>query len=250
MNRKFEDELLKLAFEETTPEQAMVMELAAQQDPEAAQALSQYRQMRLGLRELAEVPADQLSKERLREAILTRGLKPRRGFNLGWVAMPAMAAALAVVFLAYRPHPAVTPQVVASRGVNPFRMATITPPSPLAMVTPTHDIDSNPAKTVAPRPSAATMVALRHVVRHHGKHVPEALDAKVKDGIFDPEFDGSRFAMIASVSHSENVLPSPSVSAAVPAPNPIVLIDSQKDGNTGAARATEVDSSSNVVVGG
>src|SRR5690349_10801263 len=96
MNRKLEDAMVRLAFGDVTPEESAALEREAQHDPEAARALASYRRMREGLKDLHEIPEDQLSKERLRHAILSQGLRPKPvPSGRSWLWMPAAAATLA-----------------------------------------------------------------------------------------------------------------------------------------------------------
>ena len=97
MDKKFEEKLLAAAFGDLTPEESEHLESRIGLDPEAEKALQEMRQIKQGLRELADVPPHQLSTERLRHAILHEGLKPRtQRWSFGWLAAPAAAAAALV----------------------------------------------------------------------------------------------------------------------------------------------------------
>jgi len=262
MNRKIEDELMKLAFEEMTPEQASELSQIAASDPEAQRTLTDYQDIKRSLRMLADVPPHQLSNERLRSAILGQGLKPaRKRFSLGWASMPLSAAALAVVFMAIKPKPPVEPMVALHQKENLFPVPTITaPPSRFALKTPA----ANTAlPSIVPQPTPTVMkstVAFHRSVRHHSHKIDDrvALVSGDENGSLDGDI---RFAMNQAdkqvkspVTSASPLVANPSAAPAATVaenkPAAIVLIDGQKDGNTGASRATEVDSTSNVVVGG
>ena len=51
MNGKFEEKLARLAFGDLTPEEAERMEGKVQSNAKAAQALTEFRQIRAGLRD-------------------------------------------------------------------------------------------------------------------------------------------------------------------------------------------------------
>lgn len=111
MNSHHEEKLLNCAFGDISPEEAMRIEAEAARNPELRQRLDDYQSMRAGLRSLGDhVPEHQLSNERLRDAILARGLSTTAGassptgpkwWQIAW--MPVAAAAIAaVVFMAKR----------------------------------------------------------------------------------------------------------------------------------------------------
>jgi hypothetical protein len=258
MNRKFEDNLLRLAFEEISPEEAAELEREARQDPDALLALTQYRSLRAGLKDLAEIPAEQLSKERLRDAILARGLEhkkaPQRG--IGWAWMPLTAAALAVVFMNFRPHAPVDPRVMASRTPNLFQIPRIDVP----ITTVNHDAAlatlTVPKQNFAMNEPSHGRLLTAGISRHQTRHsIHRQMDAQVlepEDGGAFPDIDMSPEPAAATkdtlaASSASQPMNAPMASTPPPA---IVLIDGEKDGTTGASKATEVDSGRNVVVGG
>lgn len=263
MNRKFEDNLLRLAFEDMSPQEAAALEREALQDPEAALALAQYRQMRTGLRDLAEVPSDQLSKERLREAILARGLtheaKPAAR-SFGWSWMPVMAAGLAVLVFVYRPHAGTDPKIASHREPNPFTYPKIeVPPSgSVAVNSPkpeTAAVGTSSASFMAPSMPVRTVATLTHTQRNGLGSRHQARNERSLNGLVAISGTGTgnamEFVMKPATSTAGNDTASmPSPGAATPPASPIVLIGNEKDGSTGASRATEVDSARNVVVGG
>lgn len=126
MERNYEDKLMELAFGELNPEEATRLEARLEADPLAARDVAFTRLMREDLLSLADnVPPDQLSKERLRQAILGNGLHPvpmRRSLGLGWLWAPAAAFAAAFVFVFLRNQPA-EPTFVQDTGKSRPRVA-------------------------------------------------------------------------------------------------------------------------------
>ena len=105
MNGKFEDKLAQLAFGDLSPDEAARIEAQAKNDPEALHALNTYVGMRAELRDLKDVPQDQLSKERLRDAILAQGLKPgaeKKSRPWAWAWMPLATGALVFALMISR----------------------------------------------------------------------------------------------------------------------------------------------------
>src|SRR2546423_4501280 len=104
MNRRTEEKLIKLAYDEMLPQEAAAFEAQSKADPESARLLAHYRQIKADFVRLNDVPEMQFSGERLREAILHGGLKRRnRLAAFGWLLAPGLAAALAVVLFINRP---------------------------------------------------------------------------------------------------------------------------------------------------
>src|SRR5437588_3293983 len=118
MNRRTEEKLIKLAYDEMLPQEAAGFEAQSKADPESARLLAHYRQIKADFVRLNDVPEMQFSGERLREAILHGGLKRRnRLAAFGWLLAPGLAAALAVVLFINRPatqEPARTGQSTAT----------------------------------------------------------------------------------------------------------------------------------------
>jgi len=121
--KKKNDDLLRLAFGELSDADATVVEARAAADPSARRELQVCRDIRASLQHLPPPPADGLSAERLRAAILDRELGARKpGFAWGWAPM-ALAALAAVVFIS-RPAQRSEPAVVAMNneiGENVFK---------------------------------------------------------------------------------------------------------------------------------
>jgi hypothetical protein len=247
MNRKFEDKLVRLAFGETNPRESSALERKVQSDPEAARKLEEYQSLKIGLNLLTDVPPDQLSKERLRNAILGQGLKPLPVENptrWGWAWMPATAFALAFAWIGVR-H-------MAAPGSTPGPRIVMSPSS-LAM-------NEKPVNTL-PAPTAHTsMMASPVVSSKPRKDAGEHLVAKRHT----PEKPEQPFLVVnplttkaksAQLVANKTPTPAPQHSVADQSDpdaklasinRPLVVINPESDNNSGAQKATEVDGASDV----
>ncbi|MEA2553849.1 MAG: hypothetical protein QOJ65_2025 [Fimbriimonadaceae bacterium] len=126
MDRKIEDRIAKLAFGELTEAEASQVRAEAATNTDAAQALNSYEGLRNDLRRLRDVPPDQLSKERLQNAILAQGLKPkpvRQGVSWLWAAPALTTAVIAIALLMKMPTP--ISDRVPGGGTHPDMMAVL-----------------------------------------------------------------------------------------------------------------------------
>jgi hypothetical protein len=272
MNRKLEDAMVRLAFGDVTPEEVVALEREAASNPEAARALASYRRMRDGLRDLYDVPQDQLSKERLRHAILASGLKPQPTQSpRGWLWMPAAAAVLAFGFMLARPGarnggveivgPAGGPVAIHAKEPTLFN-PDLQPPasSGLDIVRPgtgaataAKVTETNP--TVAIRTAASTAPRRRKGSRSH-REAPVFASISDTVAVIPNTADGDGFvpdrnAIVANhAGESSGLDAAAGTAASAPTAQPIVLIEGSKDNDTGAQKATEVDSSKNVRTSG
>jgi hypothetical protein len=266
MNGKFEERLARLAFGDLTPEETQRLEREALGNPDAARVLMEYSAMRDGLRSLgADVPADQLSKERLRDAILGQGLRPvapeptRPVWN--WLWMPTVACAIAFGIVTVRNNmPAQGGQepmiVMDDAKTDPFE-ANLTPPSTVADLMP------------APQPEKVEKVVevAKKPVVTLAKNTPpaEAPRRPRRKSRKAPAVDLGLLAKADLETAPDSVLLSPKKDPApVPvaqkeekpdavvtlASAPIVLIDTGKNAETGASNAMEVGDPNHVLVGG
>lgn len=133
MERNYEDKLMDLAFGELNPEEAARLEARMEAEPNAARDLAFTRTMREDLLALSrDVPADQLSKERLRQAILGNGLHPmpmRRPLGLGWLWAPATAFVAAFVLVLLRSQSGEPAYVAKTERTESPRVTPIRPRS-------------------------------------------------------------------------------------------------------------------------
>jgi hypothetical protein len=264
MNRKLEDAMVRLAFGDVSPEEAAALEREAMKDPDAARSLASYRRMREGLKDLHDVPQDQLSKERLRDAILNQGLKPKPVANQrSWLWMPAAAAALAFGIVFIRGASSNGPvEIVGSPGaslaVNEAPKVDFRPGglNRGPITTPSDGKDTRVASNDVPRDSVratendGSRIVRSQQRRHRQRRDGLGIDlenavAYLHNTVDDDSIDGNEVQPgVAAEGNAIASAPAPERSA------PIILIDSQKDGATGAQKATELPSASNVVTSG
>ncbi len=239
MKRNLEEKLAMLAFGDMSPEETSRLESELAGDREALAILAQYRGMRTGLRALGDVPDHQLSSERLRHAVLNRGLKPKSRPQLGWLWMPAAAAAMsfAIFLVVHRSDSQLRdlPSIASNQG-------SIDSGSDFALATASAEILS----VAQPAVPKMTLAMDRPSSRHGSRHLIEVLKARVSQDFLNlMSADNNPGAHVA-----QTFAPTGNVQAASSNGQPIVMIGSSKDANTGAQKATEVDSAGNVVVGG
>jgi hypothetical protein len=248
MNGKFEEKLAELAFGDLSPEDAKRIEAQAMADPEAARALIEFRTMRSGLKDLHDVPEDQMSKERLRDAILAQGLKPqpeRSPSPFGWLWMPATAAVLAAAFMLMRGGPSVEPTIVVDNSSVPDqRVALNTKPS-------VSDPVETPKVAVVRKPVVKTEPTTTVVRRERPRRKRKAMEPKMEF----VEFSSAPQGYIARNDSKPDITRLPNTSVATETSSepqdgpPIVMIEDNRDTTTGAFKATEVGAS-NVLIGG
>lgn len=281
MNGKFEEKLAQLAFGDISSEEAARIEAQVHKNPEAARRLAEYRDMRGGLRAMADVPEHQLSNERLREAILARGLNSqpvedrpaRRGFGAGWVWMPVAACALGFFLIStrHKPVPPGGPVIelgnsVAATTASDGHFAfndTPTDMFPSKRVT-ASDIKPTVPATTSPKTSAiATPVvdiepsSSRHhfsrnrVSRREVEEVANPLFT-ADSTVVPPKWDNHPITTPIEPPKAPKPTDKPKLTDTRVADDsgPIVLINSDTDADTGAPTATEVGTASNVVIGG
>lgn len=258
MNRKLEDKLVDLAFGELTPEDAVRVEAATARDHQAAHLLSAYRDLKGDLKLLADIPEPQISTDRLRDAILSSGLqqapKETPANSRRWLWMPAGACVLAFAAVMLRGQFAQSgePHLVGLDSVA----SRVSLPEPQPFSAMTKSVDRIQAKIVAtqtqakqePIVAATTRRQRRHHVRGYlASRMNNAADKSPSNEtlvIKAPPIDGGAALNASNEYAMENKSDKTSSSG------PIVLIADDKDAGTGTQLATEVQSASNVLVGG
>jgi hypothetical protein len=262
MNRKVEDRLIDLAFGDLTPEEAASLEARAAHDPVSASTLQAYRDMRESLRSMADLPEHQLSNERLKNAILARGLSqkettPAPVSSRGWIWMPIAACAMAFTLVMWRntaPGSDVGPQIVLGSkaldavafNAKPLEQPTAEATEPIPSTTKAVEPELVPApahetnRHVAKAPSNPVRATRTKAVHHRTTMVAQS-KRQEKVETQDP---APIILRASDVSEASSALP------IVSTDQPIVLIAQEKDADTGAQVATEVESESNVLVGG
>lgn len=268
MRKKIEEELAKLAFGDVSADEASRLELRTQVDQEAANTYETYRRMKDELKLLSvEVPENQLSKERLREAILTRGLKHSEPLatRSSWLWMPVAAAVLAFGAFYMKGRLPLTgsesavvfdqPAVDASEWLPEFN---ISRPQTRDFDFSASNSDEERATVVSSKPaSQVAMNPIRKASRiRSGSLVigqPRESEIDVPGSLsFARE---SKTPPMASTfdfgagSAAESAL-APSVAGPGSGPATIIVIQSETDAATGALKATEVGDPANVLVGG
>ncbi|MFZ4509177.1 MAG: hypothetical protein ACOYON_15935 [Fimbriimonas sp.] len=247
MKQRREDEIIGVAFGDSSAPQHL------DRDEEAV--FSQLSWIKDGLKDLREIPEDQISTERLRDAILSSGLRPEPvAPRWGWLWMPLTAAMAAVVFLQVQKSMArVEPQLMVQEPVaqaEPFRLKVPSTASDILAKTPPKSVAVNspaPSRRVRNPISRETAVSLEvegpKMTLAYAPQVSNLRDRAEEANL------GSRGGMRAAKT-------APSMSADAMAASPVeeestvILIQSEKDANTGLPIATEVNSTKNVLVGG
>jgi hypothetical protein len=259
MKRRLEDEAARLAFGDISPQEAEKLRQKLSGDRHAEAVFQTYADMRDGLKSLSEIPEDQFSRDRLRDAILTQGLKPiptRVRSNRNWLWMPATASAMGFVlmFSVRMLHSHSGPTNIVVNPPKGYAIGSaIVRPNIVAS-----NADSKARVGGIAKPSHSGGSDVRSVSFNPDEVDPRILatsfDATGEDASIDPDL-GSRPALRNGSAPAGNVasnglLTASTTASRVATSEPIVLIEQDKDDQTGACRATEVSSVSNVLVGG
>jgi hypothetical protein len=262
MKRKLEDRLARLAFDDVSASESAELERIAADDAETARTLNEYRSMRAALRDLADVPAHQLSNERLRDAILGQGLKTKPvSTDLSWLWMSGIAcASVAILFIAMGRNRSANPQIyidpnpmdhgagnlaLGSGTENPFGHPFSNLPSVATKV-------STAPKLITA--STHPILAAHRVRRHHRGDFGES--ELMADILQSPPDDATFVAPDPAPTPSDTVAETDSEATAKLQPvdakpqDGVVVIEPDTDQATGAQRATELGTTKNVEVGG
>jgi hypothetical protein len=251
MNRRLEDKIAMLAFGELSDTEAAEVRAVAAGDAEATKLLKSYESIRSGFRSMADsVPPDQLSKERLQDAILKQGLrekeseKPRRWF--GWVLAPAALTLIVATVLVMRGGGAdeSTNMVGLAPEKADFTLEKLQNDADFSLGSPVAEPPkgSEPISTVpavVDDARAAKSVVSNNTVRRSSvarKTTRRAVDETPGPDRFDtqPIQDGSMKMTLAV-----NNTPQPKV----------ILIQNIRDNSTGALKAVETEAFQGVLVG-
>lgn len=247
MRRNDEDRLIELAYGELSPQEAEQLRASAENDPRLAATLRSYCEMREGLSALKEVPEMQLSCDRLRDAILAGGLKEPRFQGWSWLAAPALvAAAFGITLLVRRPA------TVLPLGTSIAQVDTKSAPvelspevgsfnatSPLGTIEFKEAQATKPVTIQKPRAPRTTVVSTAGPKTTLGVEKSEAakLDAASPAKIMSGSAEAPSMAMDKGTA--------PEMQTAA-----LIIIESERNGETGALNATERETASNVVIGG
>lgn len=267
MKRNSDDHLFNLAFGEFSESERAELEANAAADPAASAQLRKLRNLKADLRSLADVPPDQLSNDRLRDAILGQGLKPRQAFDWSWVWMPALSCVLVAGLMVGVRHRSVgEPSILGTPALSlKDPGVTLFPHDKSGAVA--FDFTKESTKVNDVRGIAA--VSLRHPVSRKGghgrawrrRHGLNGLYANVILGT-GPGTDENDLGSDTSALSTASLPVGGATSASdtrvaglkpvdnTPATPAVVVIEPDKDKDSGTQQAREVGNSKNVVIGG
>lgn len=247
-----QDELLQLAYGELESGNALELESEIKKDPEAARELAGFRSLKAEIELLKDIPAHQLSNERLKAAI--GGTKPApRAFNWSWLFAPVATAALAFMIVTLKNDPpSAAPQIVAKEAPAPT----------VALQQPGIESESVGTGVVAPPVEArkpdrvASLDEPSRAPRNIGRistYVPRKHSKKQSATPPVTRIDEPPMAPPESLA-MKNAMADP-MAGANPAAEPIdsgtlVLIAEERDRSLDMQHATEVSSVANVIIGG
>lgn len=237
------DDLIREAFGEATSP-------GRKWTPDEASEIERLRQAVSGLKALRETPEPQLSVERLRDAVLKTEMRQRDGgFRWSMVAAPVGLGVALIAFLALRPDAGRPVAYIADDAPRARPSSTIELPAPA--VTP----KSGPQAVVpAPNQGPPASVAARASQRRPSPRVTNVSDVvRVASGVTASR-SGSAVADAGALVANHTVMgPEPPIENLAPAAVPddtVVVIESRPDASTGSRSASEVEASSDVVIGG
>ena len=257
MDNKFEDQIAKMAFGELSEAEAKDVKAHAAANADAAQMLASYEALRSDLRRLKDVPPDQLSKERLQNAILTQGLKPkpvRRSNPWAWAASGVFVLGLAVVLLAKPAQQTKQPVVMDFAPKHPSSIENAVrsvDQSPDTLNQDDRDLMNQvlaftPAKAPEPKETIKRVSATDELPKDAVASVPPRIDRSESKWVYHKPTDRhDRPAIDEATQQKDSVALKP---VAKKAPETLVLIQSDKDDNTGANSAVEVHQTEDVIV--
>lgn len=243
-----EDRLVRFAFGDVNEQEHAEIEALIARDPEARRTVEQYGAMRTDFTRLREVPEDQMSRERLRDAILARGLRaepePVKA-RWGWMWMPAAACALAFAYI-------VMPRPSAPSSVEPTLMVrNETPPKIEAL--PDFAFST---KKQAPAPKTVVVKSVPEEPKprmRRARPAPQPVEFDKNELVAPslPKEEEKKSSGLVVDNRAPAVEPekAPTVDPAATSNNaPIVIVEPSP--TTGTNAAQEVESVSNVLVGG
>jgi anti-sigma factor RsiW len=266
MKGSLEDRLAMLAFGELSVDEAAKLEAEIQGNSEALRTLQEFRAMKGGLKGLGDVPEHQLSSERLKNAILSRGLEANRPqkpglTGLGWLWMPVGAAALALVVLNLKTKRNEVPTLVLGSGaLNGGSVARNFPESTLPKPIFRHGSEPTPQTRVAlgasqirEAPMASEVPLERDEVMAPQRHAPVKHRLRKRTRVRQPQASAlftNDVTQVAVNFKPKVAVEKPVVSVALASDKPsIVHIGNESDSNTGALTATDVKPGGNLRVG-
>lgn len=248
MNR-LDDLILRAAYGEASAEDLAELKLRAAADPKIQAKLDRHLAVCGAMQSLKEVPVNQLSNERLREAVLRQGLKPeaKRSSIWSWAWMPTASFILVLMILplskGWMPSSA-EPQVVLKSDLapTPIASAEIIKRSPATVRT--NLVASKAAERLALAP---VRIAERKAAKEDDTMSNEMLYALLVAE--EPQAPRATVAPPKPVV-TPKVTKAPT-EVATDAGEPIILVDRGPDpGTATGARATESKDTNAILVGG
>jgi hypothetical protein len=255
MKRKNEELLIELAFGDLDAAEAERLRSELSSDPTQQATLRSYEELRASIGGLRDVPEMQLSRERLRDAILAGGLRETRRYDRwAWLGAPVAIAAVAFAFTMIVRQPAVPlPSGVA--------LATNAAEEPFASMDPTLERNPNSVaglfgneelKPYAFSERAEPPVEKQKITAPAEKRI-RVVRAEPKTQVEPAPVvtePGPAAATLASASAPPATDAGMTTAGVVEESTEIIVLTSETDIDTGARRATSMESSSNVVIGG
>lgn len=250
MKRKNEEQLIELAFGDISAGEAERLRQEISADPKASETLRTYEELRSSIGGLRDVPEMQLSRERLRHAILAGGLKESRNWNLQWLGAPVAIAAVAFAFTLVARRPALPLPAgqglvatqnagdVEIRGFDPT-IERIEAPSllgspKLGPVT----FDDKPEPRVKPKPQVR--------VASNSKPKSVAIEVATKPAPGTSADVVAPTVMAAAAAPTETTLDNNTLVHETE----VIVLTTEMNRDTGAQRATAMESGNNVLIGG
>lgn len=248
MKRKNEEQLIELAFGDLNAAEAERLRHEIASDPKACETLRTYEDLRSSLGGLRNVPEMQMSRERLRDAILAGGLKESRRWNLQWLGAPVAIAAVAFAFTMVARRPSLPlPSgggMVATQGFEEAEIrgfdATIERISPPTMFG-NPDLGTVRFNVQPTRPSE---IRVASVQRPKVKVISEETTLGSGAGIAAPELSAP--TVLAASALPDATLDTMSVAE----DTEVIVLTTETNRDTGAQRATTMESANNVLIGG
>lgn len=253
MKRKNEELLIELAFGDLDPAEADRLRTELAGDPTQQATLRSYEELRASLGGLREVPEMQMSRERLRDAILAGGLREsRRSERWTWLGAPVAIAAVAFAFTMMVRQPSVPlPSGVAmTAGASEDSVLSMDP-------TMTRNQDTvaglfgneelRPMTFSEPVAEAPKIVAPVEKPIRVARSEPKQTRVESAPATVET---GPATASFASAAAPPTPDAGMMTAGAVEESSEIIVLTSETNLDTGAQRATSMESSSNVVIGG
>lgn len=255
MKRKNEETLIELAFGDLSPAEADRLRAEIARDAESQATLQAYEDLRASIGRLRDIPEMQMSRERLRHAILAGGLKESRKWQWNWIGAPVAIAAVAfaVTMVVRRPAlplpggaglTAMSADAPIGLTMDPTLERIHAPTASLFGNERLNRVEFDPKSEQSSKPTLVSSKPRSRVVRKD-REVREA--PPVALGAAAPMAASTTMAASsAAAGPGEMTL----TSAPIQESSEVIVLTTETDRDTGAQRATAMESSSNVVIGG